>query len=274
MFCFLTVKSTKYFWLFSPTQLFTQGQWWSIFLMQRLHTLRTHTWDGGETYRQEKTLRQQSSQGDTQMGDTGADGSPSWCLFVCWLCECVCDTQNWVPLCHQVSDFQAATLCVIYHSKCILQHLIWATHKSDSSHTAGKKTFIQADTNFSLWDEWLTSFTIQLLCSEVCAFHASGSQWNPWAASQGSPDYQAAEPVRKHFTGSLTTHTGEVGGQKQTQRRRGRSQQLPPQTSPEHCGMECRTCSGELCQAWCCSTWDTCTPPVLVWAAGSRWILS
>lgn len=34
------VKSTKYFWLFSPTQLFTQGQWWSIFLMQRLHTLQ------------------------------------------------------------------------------------------------------------------------------------------------------------------------------------------------------------------------------------------
>lgn len=39
----LTVNSTKYFWLFSPTQLFTQGQWWSIFLMQRLHTLDTHT---------------------------------------------------------------------------------------------------------------------------------------------------------------------------------------------------------------------------------------
>lgn len=35
----LTVKSTKYFWLFSPTQLLTQGQWWSIFLMQRLQTL-------------------------------------------------------------------------------------------------------------------------------------------------------------------------------------------------------------------------------------------
>ena len=29
----LTVKSTKNFWLFSPTQLLTQGQWWSIFLM-------------------------------------------------------------------------------------------------------------------------------------------------------------------------------------------------------------------------------------------------
>lgn len=37
----LTVKSTKYFWLFSPTQLLTQGQWWSIFRMQRLQTLRT-----------------------------------------------------------------------------------------------------------------------------------------------------------------------------------------------------------------------------------------
>lgn len=35
----LTVKSTKYFWLFSPTQLLTQGQWWSIFRMQRLQTL-------------------------------------------------------------------------------------------------------------------------------------------------------------------------------------------------------------------------------------------
>ena len=28
----LTVNKTKYFWLFSPTQLLTQGQWWSIFL--------------------------------------------------------------------------------------------------------------------------------------------------------------------------------------------------------------------------------------------------
>lgn len=36
----LTVKSTKYFWLFSPTQLLTQGQWWSIFRMQRLQTLQ------------------------------------------------------------------------------------------------------------------------------------------------------------------------------------------------------------------------------------------
>lgn len=35
----LTVKSTKYFWLFSPTQLFTHGQWWSILRMQRLQTL-------------------------------------------------------------------------------------------------------------------------------------------------------------------------------------------------------------------------------------------
>ena len=35
----LTVKSTKYFWLFSPTQLLTQGQWWSIFRMHRLQTL-------------------------------------------------------------------------------------------------------------------------------------------------------------------------------------------------------------------------------------------
>lgn len=35
----LTVNSTKYFWLLSPTQLLTQGQWWSIFLMQRLQTL-------------------------------------------------------------------------------------------------------------------------------------------------------------------------------------------------------------------------------------------
>lgn len=34
------MKSTKYFWLFSPTQLLTQGQWWSIFRMQRLQTLR------------------------------------------------------------------------------------------------------------------------------------------------------------------------------------------------------------------------------------------
>lgn len=33
------MKSTKYFWLFSPTQLLTQGQWWSIFRMQRLQTL-------------------------------------------------------------------------------------------------------------------------------------------------------------------------------------------------------------------------------------------
>lgn len=31
--CWLTVNNTKYFWLFSPTQLFTHGQWWSIFRM-------------------------------------------------------------------------------------------------------------------------------------------------------------------------------------------------------------------------------------------------
>lgn len=36
----LTVNRTKYFWLFSPTQLLTQGQWWSIFRMHRLHTLK------------------------------------------------------------------------------------------------------------------------------------------------------------------------------------------------------------------------------------------
>lgn len=39
----LTVKSTKYFWLFSPTQLLTQGQWWSIFRMHRLQTLQVDT---------------------------------------------------------------------------------------------------------------------------------------------------------------------------------------------------------------------------------------
>ena len=38
----LTVKRTKYFWLFSPTQLFTQGQWWSIFLIHLWQTLK-HT---------------------------------------------------------------------------------------------------------------------------------------------------------------------------------------------------------------------------------------
>ena len=36
----LTVKSTKKRWFFSPTQLFTQGQWWSILRMQRLQMLR------------------------------------------------------------------------------------------------------------------------------------------------------------------------------------------------------------------------------------------
>lgn len=36
----LTVNRTKYFWLFSPTQLLTQGQWWSIFRMHRLQTLK------------------------------------------------------------------------------------------------------------------------------------------------------------------------------------------------------------------------------------------
>jgi hypothetical protein len=33
----LTVNNTKYFWLFSPTQLFTHGQWWSIFRMHLKH---------------------------------------------------------------------------------------------------------------------------------------------------------------------------------------------------------------------------------------------
>ena len=36
----LTVKRTKYFWLFSPTQLLTQGQWWSILRMHRRQTLK------------------------------------------------------------------------------------------------------------------------------------------------------------------------------------------------------------------------------------------
>lgn len=34
------VNRTKYFWLFSPTQLLTQGQWWSILRMHRLQTLQ------------------------------------------------------------------------------------------------------------------------------------------------------------------------------------------------------------------------------------------
>lgn len=38
----LTVNSTKYFWLFSPTQLLTHGQWWSIFRMHLLQTLKEH----------------------------------------------------------------------------------------------------------------------------------------------------------------------------------------------------------------------------------------
>jgi len=41
--CLLTVKSMKYFWLFSPMQLLTHGQWWSIFRIQRRQTLKYHT---------------------------------------------------------------------------------------------------------------------------------------------------------------------------------------------------------------------------------------
>lgn len=37
--CVLTVKSTKNLWFFSPTQLLTQGQWWSIFLIHLLQIL-------------------------------------------------------------------------------------------------------------------------------------------------------------------------------------------------------------------------------------------
>lgn len=44
--CVLTVKRTKNLWFFSPTQLLTQGQWWSIFLMHLLQIL----------HRGEKTL--------------------------------------------------------------------------------------------------------------------------------------------------------------------------------------------------------------------------
>ena len=36
----LTVNKTKNFWLFSPTQLLTHGQWWSIFRIQRRQTLK------------------------------------------------------------------------------------------------------------------------------------------------------------------------------------------------------------------------------------------
>lgn len=37
--CSLTVNRTKNLWFFSPTQLFTHGQWWSIFRMHRLQIL-------------------------------------------------------------------------------------------------------------------------------------------------------------------------------------------------------------------------------------------
>ena len=36
----LTVNKTKNFWLFSPTQLLTHGQWWSILRIQRRQTLK------------------------------------------------------------------------------------------------------------------------------------------------------------------------------------------------------------------------------------------
>lgn len=39
----LTVNKTKNFWLLSPTQLLTQGQWWSIFLMHLWQTLKRIT---------------------------------------------------------------------------------------------------------------------------------------------------------------------------------------------------------------------------------------
>lgn len=38
--CSLTVNRTKNLWFFSPTQLFTQGQWWSIFRIHRLQILK------------------------------------------------------------------------------------------------------------------------------------------------------------------------------------------------------------------------------------------
>lgn len=48
------MKSTKYFWLVSPTQLFTQGQWWSIFRIQRLQTLKRVWKEGWRKERDEK----------------------------------------------------------------------------------------------------------------------------------------------------------------------------------------------------------------------------
>lgn len=39
----LTVNKTKNFWLLSPTQLLTQGQWWSIFLIHLWQTLKRIT---------------------------------------------------------------------------------------------------------------------------------------------------------------------------------------------------------------------------------------
>lgn len=41
--CSLTVNRTKNLWFFSPTQLFTHGQWWSIFRMHRLQILEEKT---------------------------------------------------------------------------------------------------------------------------------------------------------------------------------------------------------------------------------------
>lgn len=157
----------------------------------------------------------------------------------------------------------------------------------------------QTDCHFCFWDgliHWLHN-SINRRC--FCTFHALRSQRNHWATTEGSPYYyQLAESAGKCDTAerrrraSLGTNTEEEW--RSQPESRIRTFLCEVQTSADSClfcsqnvqsamrsvpflilhrFIQCCTCSGELCLAWCCSTWGICTPPVLVWAANFQWTL-
>ncbi len=152
-------------------------------------------------------------------------------------------------------------MCVMYYSYGSLETSVSSEPPTRMTHNIQQKKknhlFHSNWHPFLLLRQWLTGFTIQLLC--FCAFHASRSQGNHRAATEGTPYYQAAESAGKCYTPTLKKHTGEAGElvQEQTQtRRRLPSGRDASGLSSVRCGLQqntridphlksCRVCSGK-----------------------------
>ena len=163
-----------------------------------------------------------------------------------------------------------------------LQSIMWTNPKNDSNYQQSKNNFTQTESHSWLWDRvthWLYN-SITLRC--FCTFHAWRSQRSYWAATEGIPFIKVQQSLQGSAAQVERAHRGEAGESVQKQnKQRGREVPHGSSTSDssslkvcsETCAVSYCTCSGELCRAWCCSTWDICTPPVPVWAAGFQWIL-